>query len=43
MSEDSPGYEIVLGKEFAVDLMRLAAAAEKDPRGLAGHLHRQVL
>ena len=23
--------------------MRLAAAAEKDPRGPAGHLHRQVL
>ncbi len=43
MSEESPRYEIVLGKEFAVDLMRLAAAAEKDPRGPAGHLHRQVL
>jgi hypothetical protein len=43
MSEDSPRYEIVLGKEFAVDLMRLAAAAEKDPRGSAGYLHRQVL
>ena len=43
MSEDSPRYEIVLGKEFAVDLMRLAADAEKDPRGPAGYLHRQVL
>ncbi|TCC35046.1 hypothetical protein [Kribbella sindirgiensis] len=43
MSGDVPLYEVVLGKEFAVDLMRLAAAAEKDPRGSAGHLHRQVL
>ncbi|MFD7160208.1 hypothetical protein ACFV9C_36855 [Kribbella sp. NPDC059898] len=43
MSEDSARYEVVLGKEFAVDLMRLAAAAEEDPRGPAGYLHRQVL
>ncbi|MFF0343422.1 hypothetical protein [Kribbella sp. NPDC004875] len=43
MTEDGPRYEIVVGKEFAVDLRRLAVAAEKDPRGPAGHLHRQLL
>ncbi|GAA1138576.1 hypothetical protein GCM10009630_41910 [Kribbella jejuensis] len=43
MTEALPRYEVVLGKAFAVDLMRLAAAAEKDPRGPAGYLHRQVL
>lgn len=43
MSEESSRYEIVLGEGFAVDLRRLASAAEKDPRGAAGYLHRQVL
>ncbi|MGW6279926.1 hypothetical protein [Kribbella sp. NPDC055071] len=43
MTENTTRYEVVIGKEFAVDLMRLAAAAEQNPRSPAGYVHRRVL
>jgi hypothetical protein len=43
VTEHAPRYEVVIGKEFAVDLMRLAAAAEQNPQGPAGYLHRRAL